>query len=52
MGISREGKSRNLQTWVTPLGTETAGPSTTLRSGRDDNSFAGVKYLSLKLLRA
>jgi hypothetical protein len=25
---------------------ETAGPSTTLRSGRDDNSDAGVKYLA------
>src|ERR1700677_1605266 len=27
----------------------TAGPSTTLRSGRDDNSVCRVKYLSLKL---
>jgi hypothetical protein len=31
----------------------TAGPSTTLlrSSDRDDNSVAGVKYFSLKLLR-
>ena len=29
----------------------TAGPSTALRSGRDDNSIAGVKYFTLKLLR-
>ena len=32
-------------------GQETAGPSTALRSGRDDNCVAGVKYFSLKLLR-
>ena len=29
----------------------TAGPSTALRSGRDDNSIAGVKYFTLKLVR-
>jgi hypothetical protein len=32
-----------------PPGKETAGPSTTLRSGRDDNSVAGARYLALKL---
>jgi hypothetical protein len=30
---------------------QTAGPSTSLRYGRDDNSVAEVKYLPLKLLR-
>ena len=32
--------------------TETAGPSTPLRYGRDDNSVARVKYLPLDLLVA
>jgi hypothetical protein len=31
---------------------QTAGPSTALRSGRDDNSVAGIKYLPLHPLVA
>jgi hypothetical protein len=31
---------------TTPQGKETAGPSTTLRSGRDDNSSAGARFVA------
>jgi hypothetical protein len=33
------------------LGERTAGPSTALRSGRDDNSIVESSIFSLKLLR-
>jgi hypothetical protein len=53
VGMTRgsEGAARERR-WPEPFFITMGGPQAHDSSGRDDNSVAGVKYLSLKLLRA